>query len=630
MPPPSQSEETHKVLSRKQLVVLVRFKPGGFDTGAAEGMVGKITSPIEGALDAVEGAMASIPGLNMFIKEDKAAKSKSDDKYTYFKDYSGWDTVFKKMGDGLKEMDPENAIETFDFSSTDSDGRKKDAKDLFDKVKSKWSGWKKYSANIHFIGLGQGGNVVNECTDLIAKDDTFKSEKWCVKSIIYVATPLYEKEHQLNQDSLKGEGAVFGFGNFYDLTQRAIECFEPNEGLLKLITDSNKNTLSLPVGKVKLRMVQVLAILLSGLHLSAGDTSELGKFKQVLDEVKGMVSDILDLFKTLIKEGAGFVKLGDLPKFGSMADGLGAIPGQVVQELKDYLDALLDKAGSGAKAGSLSVSPADLAGLLNCLCPLFDAITNMLKILSYDSESGNDIAAQIIDKAGIKKVFAPGELNQANLPVDEEYAQKALEAAQKDDPDMAGAIFSKVADHLKDATSGSSDVSSMSSDQKIALSEAITCMTLPMLPTKRDFYAKLLNALPINLAELTKSFTADKLTAAAAGPLAALGIKFPDKLTASVAATDAELTRIKGYFDKNNFKMLPHIDTLYLMYNSHNIMLKKMYGPIANTLDKQTGYLNYMKAKGYDNNPADNKYTQGTKEEKDKAMPTTELEKKEG
>ncbi len=629
MPPPSQSEETHKVLSRKQLVVLVRFKPGGYDTGAAEGMVGKISNPIEDAIGAVEDAMASIPGLNMFIKEDKAAKSKSDDKYTYFKDYSGWDNVFKKMGDGLKEMDPENAIDTFEFSSTDSDGRKKDAKDLYDKVKDKFSAWKKYTANIHFIGLGQGGNVVNECTDLLAKDDTFKSEKWCVKSVIYVATPLYEKEHLLNQDSLKGEGAAFGFGNFYDLSQKAIHYFEPNEDLLKLIADSNKSVLSLPVGKVKLRMIQVLAILLSGLHLSAGDTSELGKFKQVLDEVKGMVSDILDLFKTLIKEGTSFVKLGDLPKFSSMADGLGQIPGQVVSELKDYLDALLNKAKSGAMAGSLSVSPADLAGLLNCLCPLFDAITNMLKVLSYDSDSGGEIATQIIDKAGIKKVYAPGELNQTNLPVDEDYAQKALEAAQKDDPDMAGAIFSKVADHLKNATSGGSDVSSMSDDQKVALAEAITCMTLPMLPTKRDFYTKLLNALPFNLAEFTKSFTADKLTAAAAGPLAALGIKFPDKLTASVAGTDGEISRIRGYVDKSSFKMLPNIDTLYLMYNSHNIMLKKMYGPIANCVDTQTGYLNYMKAKGYDNKPNDNTYTQANKEEKDKAMPTTELEKKE-
>ena len=57
-------------------------------------------------------------------------------------------------------MNDESDVEKFEFNSTDMDGRKKDAKKLNDKILSKMSGWKKYAASIHFIGLGQGGNVV--------------------------------------------------------------------------------------------------------------------------------------------------------------------------------------------------------------------------------------------------------------------------------------------------------------------------------------------------------------------------------------------------------------------------------------------------------------------------------------
>jgi hypothetical protein len=71
------------------------------------------------------------------------------------------------------------------------------------------------------------------------------------------------------------------------------------------------------------------------------------------------------------------------------------------------------------------------------------------------------------------------------------------------------------------------------------------------------------------------------------------------------------------------------IDSLYLIYNAHNIALKKSYGPIVQCIDQQTGYLNYMKAKGYDNECTleENKYKQGTKNEKENAIPTTEVKK---
>ena len=626
-----QSEETHQQINARQLVVMVRFKPGGgLDTGGASGLMGGITNPIEGAVSALESAAASIPGLNMFLTEEKKETS-SEKEYNYFKDYSDWDKLLDKIKDGIKEMNEESDIEKFEFSSTDADGRKNDAKELNEKIKSKMSSWKKYTSFVHFIGLGQGGNVANECTDLLAKDDTFKSEKWSVKSVVYVAAPQYKNVHVLNKESFKGKGASFAFGNLYDLTQGAIEYFDDNEKLLTLIKDSNKNALSLAVGKVKLRLVSILAIILGGLHISAGPDAlkDLDKIDQIKDEIKGLIDDILGFLKKLIDEGTSFVKLDEIPDFKNISSGYDAIPDKCVGELKTVIDDIKNKAIDGAKNTNLSLGPSDLAGVLNCLCPLFDAISGSLGVLKPKTKGGEDLAKQIIDQAGVKKVFAPSKETPTYLPIDKDYIDKAVEAAKNNDPDMAGGLISKVHELITKATEKTNEVKDMNAAQKQYLAEAISCLTLPMLPTKKDFYTKLVNLIPFDLEKLTKEYTGGNLMGAAGSPLESIGIKFPDKLNQSVANADAEMSRIKGYFNKNNFKMMEKIDSLYLIYNAHNITLKKSFGQIHQCIDEQTGYANYMKAKGFDNvcTLEENKYNQGSKTEKENAIPTSEVKK---
>ena len=75
--------------------------------------------------------------------------------------------------------------------------------------------------------------------------------------------------------------------------------------------------------------------------------------------------------------------------------------------------------------------------------------------------------------------------------------------------------------------------------------------------------------------------------------------------------------------------MTDKIESLYLIYNAHNLALKNSFVPIHQCIDQQTGFLNYMKAKGYDNicTLDENKYNQGSKTEKENAMPTTEVKK---
>jgi hypothetical protein len=627
-PPGAQADNTYQSNKIKQLIVMVRYKPAppaaGFDTAGASSILDGVTGAVQGAASAAENAAASIPGLNMFIKEEKT-DSTSEKEYTYYKDYSGWDSVFSKIESGLKEMNSESQTDKFEFSSTNADGRKNDAKELLNKVKSKISGWSKYSANIHFIGIGQGGNVVNECTDLLAKDSQFSSEKWLVKSVIYVGTPLYKNLHLINKEALKKQGGTFSFSNVYDLTQNAIECFDGNEKLLKLIEDSNKNTLSLATGKVKLRLVQLLAIVLSGMNISVNDTSQLNKFDKIKDEAKGMVEDVLDIVKRLTSEGASFAKLGDLPEFSKITNGYSDIPNKVSARLGAFIDDFTNKVKNQAKSANMSLSPADLAGVLNCLCPLFEAISSSMSIFKYESKTSADLARQIIESAGITKVYPVTDQLGETLPVDESYTNKVVQTVQAGKPDKTVVFIKTIREAIAKAAEGQNDANNMNSDQKTLLAEAIMCMVQPMLASKKKLYRKLLEFIPLDVNKLTESISADKLMAIPGGMLQQLNIIFPQDLKTSMANTDGQIKRITKYFDKNEFDTQE--DSMYFIYNSHNLILKKMYGPIANCIDKQTGYLSYMKSKGYDNDfsLSDNNYKQGSKQEKTNVMPAREV-----
>lgn len=625
-PAGAQEENTFQTNAIKQLVVLVRYKPapaGGFDTSAATGMLSGVTGAIDNAVNAVEGAMASIPGLNLFIKEEKK-ESTSEKEYTYFKDYSDWDNAMNKVKKSLHEMNGESKTDTFEFSSTDYEGRKRDANELFQKIKITLSEWKDYTAYIHFIGLEQGGNVANECTALLANDSEFASQKWLVKSVTYIATPPYKSIHLLNKAALKNKGNTQAFGTRYDLSHNAISSFDKNEDLIKLIIDANKNLLTLATGKVKLRVIQVLSILLSGLHLSGNDTSELDKFGKIKDEIQGLVEDMIDLVKQVVEEGTCFVKLGDIPEFSKIANGYGNIPSEAGQQFEKFLKKLTDDIGKMAKSANVSLSPKDLAGVLNCLCPLFDKLADSISIFKYNSPASEALSLQILDQAKLSKAFALKTDNYTELAVDEKYAQKT-DAAAKEKKPVDGAAFIKTAQSLINKSCDTQqEVNSMSKEQKIALAEVISCLVQPMLPTKKAIYAKLLNMLPFSIDKI-KEYTADKMMAIPGGLLQKLNIDFPDELKASIARLDKEIERVERFFDKKEFGA--EDDTLYFIFNQHNLVLKKMYGPVANYIDTQTGYAQYMTARGYENSVTlnEHKYTEGKTEPKENVMPAKEL-----
>lgn len=636
----NSSNQAFQIKEIRQLVVLIRYKPqpvgGGFDTGAAAGMLSGVTGKLDAIAGAVEGAMASIPGLDLFVKEEKNNPFPADKDYTYFDDYSAWDQELDTIKGRIQELNEHSRSEKFEFSSTDIKDIASNGEKLFSKLDELLSEWKKYTAWVHLIGIGPCSGILGACSKKMAESAKFTTEKWTLKSVLFYGCGAAGAEWTINKKALKGEGTVLSLANPADLTAGVLHYFGKNQKLIDLIKDGNKNTLSLATGKVKMRLIQIMAILLSGLNISAGDTSELDKFKQIKDDVVGMVEDLIGFIKSLIDEGTSYISLPDLPDFSQLSQGLDQIPTQVKNQFDDFLnkedkehpeeDGLLVKLKKGAQSTNLSVGPSDLAGVLNCLCPLFDHIQKSLAIFSIKDKHTEHLATQILEKAGIENVLSPAGIGTQAIHTDPDYLKAMQQAAINGQPDTATLLVQRAQDLLRTATKKTNQVQQMQVEEKRALAEAIGLMTLPMLPSKIRFYKKLLDIIPFNLNELTKDYTMSQLGGMASEQTSKIGIQFPAKLTASMAAADAEVKRIKTYFDKNAFALAEHRDTMYLIYNVHNLTLKKPHGELLKCIDQQTGYMSWMQNKGYDYT-GDYKYVQsGQTPVQEKAMPATEIE----
>lgn len=648
-----QTEQKFEVNEKKQMLVLVRYKPA--DAMAADDMLGGVTSKVQGVVDTVENVANSIPGLSLFFKEEKEPEKKVDKEYTFFKDYKDWDSYMKKMKDELpNKLNPDNKTLVFDFDSEDASGRESEGKKLSTQIKSQVSAWKGYTSVFHFVGLEQGGNVANEAIKELIKENDFK-EKWKIASVIYVSTPLYKHQHLFDQKAA-GNPTIYSFGNVFDLTHQAIQYLEPNKDLLKMIAESNANTLSVFTGKIKAQLVATLGRLLSikGFGTSHDNEGNIDKLTQCKDDVEGLTKELVNAIKSLADAVPGIVKPPDLPKFDQMLKGFDNIPGKSVKRLEGFIDELKNV----REGTSLDTSRINLSKVFNFLCPLVDQLTESLKIFSFDSETANQMTEKILEKSGVKKILSPATSSAKTLPVDP-YFEKVAEMAKEADKKSAAAkdageqepeksaekilydqsilMISKAKSNIMEVASKSDvEISNASNTDKAKIAEAIAALTLPMMPNKGKFYGAILQYIPTGgLNSFLSKLTSD----AAFSPLKTVmsnlkgnfdfdpGTPEEPGLKTSLQNFDKELKRITGFFDKNNYPVHKDANSLYFIYNSHNIILKKPWGEILNTIDRATGYLDVMKAQGYNNivNLEDNKY-QGGGAQKENVQPAKAVE----
>lgn len=630
-----QTQRDFQINEKKQMLVLVRYKPAA--AMGADSMIGGIAGKVQSVADKVQDAANSIPGLNLFFKEEKEPEKKCDKEYNYYQDYSGWDQYMKKMKEELvNKLNNDNETLVFDFDADDAEGRQKEGKKLLNEIKAKVSAWKNYTACFHFVGIGQGGNVANECIRELIKESDFK-EKWWVQSVIYVGTPLYKNRHAfIEADAFRGKGKAYSFGNAYDLTQQSIAYFEPHDQLLKVIAESNANLLSVFTGKIKAQLVATLGRLLSikGFGTDHDNEGNINKLTQCKDDIRGLVEECINAVKAIMDAFPGLVKPPDLPRFDQMLNGFDSVPGKSVKRLEKFIDEL-KKVREGT---SLDTSRIGLGKLFNFLCPLVDQLTGILKLFAFGSETSNQLFNKIMEKAEVKKVLQPASLATKTLPVDP-YIEKAAEMAEKAKEqeraaqerqagndashmvpksadiyqyDQATTMISTCKSNIALATKGGDlEINeSLSAEAKAKIGTAIAAMLLPMMPSKKKFYGTLLSYIPLDgITGFLKKLTADAAMAPLKNVLGNVkaGFDFDEGtdeepgLKKSLRNFDKELDRIKGFLNKNDYPVHKDANSLYFIYNAHNLMLKKPYGFILNTIDKETGYFDYMQNAGYTN-----------------------------
>jgi hypothetical protein len=649
--PGAQTEMKFESNNLKQMLVLVRYKPAGI--AEADSMLGGVAGSVQGAVNKVEDMASAIPGLSLFFKEEKEPEKKCDKEFNYFKEDKDWDSYIKKMKDDFpNRLNSENQVVSFEYDATDAKGREQEGKKLAAKIKSAISGWKDYGAAFHFIGVGQGGNVANECIGELIRESDFK-KKWKIGSVVYVGTPLYRNQHVIDLKAA-GNPTIHSYGNHFDLTQQVIEYFEPSGKLLTMIAESNSNPLSVFTGKLKAQLVATLGRLLSikGFGTGYDNKGNVDKLAQCRDDVESLVSECVKAVKTIIEAVPGIVKMNELPQFGKMVQDYDKIPGECADRLKK-LEHMFDDIAQGSGLNrDLNTSRIGINKILNIFCPLFDHVSASLKILSFDHTDALSLMDQVLDKAGIKKVLAPAEQKSAFLPVDpyiEKVAEMAKDAEKKKETDQkpgndaeksgeevlydqSVSMILKARGSIEAATDKQDlDISKASKEQKLKISEAITSMILPMVPGKGKFYAQILNYIPTGgLNDFLSKVTADSAMAPLAKLIGSIGYDFDEELKTSIANLDNELTRIKGFFRKSNFPVHKDANSLYFIYNSHNLFLKKPWGDILNTVDQETGFLDAMKSQGFENvvNLEQNEY-RGNGMQKDNIQPARAAKKAE-
>lgn len=607
----AHGKDTHQQSDERQIVVIARFKPAESvfsqsGMASASGLIGSVTGAAEKAVSAVESVMASIPGIQMFIKEDKKDSS-SEKAYKY--DYSEWNSKTPGIDKNIKKIFSENEVApVFEFDAVDIDGRKEAAKKLYnEKLKSSLSKWSKYKVRIHLVGIGQGGNVMNELTQLLSKDSQYNSEDWFVKSVFYVSTPVYSDFHKLDEECLKSQGEVIHFNSSLDLTQRVIAYFSPAEDFLKFIENCNSNTLSLAVGKIKLTIVKILSLFLGNTSIGPGNTGGLDKFGQIKPEIENLVNQMTGMVKQIASEISSFIDPGKLPEFGEALNGLDDIPKQSMDAFGTFISNLGDtikNQGKSIVSGGGSLGPQNLMGVFNCLCPLLEQITKAISVLDYESPATVALANQMIENAGITELYGKGQTegNSVELnSVSAEYQKERLKIYKDEGKiDKINKLIDDASELLLDIKNGKEDIKALNNEKKIQLAGALYSIIQPMLISKKRVLEELQKWIAkLDIEALLKDISANKLLGMANPLLDKLQLKFDKPLNDSIGHADSQLNRLKDFFKPHEYDL--HKDTLFYIYNIHNTVVNSFFDDIQYNLDKQTGFIEYMHNRGSEN-----------------------------
>jgi len=258
----------------------------------------------------------------------------------------------------------------------------------------------------HLIGHSHGGNVINEITRRMAKNSEW-SEKWKVKTIVYLSTPFCQELHQVNTAKFHENCKVVNVFNKYDLTQRMIANFSLKPfPELKTILDEKTEELINHIKKFDVSVLRALREEPSKFDILVKATLHILSFKLVPVELdwfmkapagKKLYTECGKLFSHIVRlldEVQRIVKLLNTEVELKLAKGLkGKVPSQR-QIISDALrDRLLGELSAIQKGLAQTIEAfgkrmaQDKYPMLGFFDDINDFITPIVDLLSINSEN---------------------------------------------------------------------------------------------------------------------------------------------------------------------------------------------------------------------------------------------------
>lgn len=677
---PTQSTKNFQAADIRKFLVVVRYKPAPAPSSDL-GFIDEASNAVDTVKKDVNKAVSGIPGLKMFIKEEKK-ESTSEKEYAY--NYSEWDTWIKKTDSNLKELYKGSKAELFEFSATDFEDRKKEGEALFNKINDMLSSCQKYQAQLFFVGIGQGGNVVNECLHLLASDATFNSEKWHVQNVVYVATPLYKEHHLQNLTPLKSKGQVLSVTNSFDLTHRLVDYIHGKDSLLKCIAEVNKSLLTFHVGMIQMEIMNliqgVVRVIKDFMDLHVGSGTKKGqslddKINRAKDELTAQedalsacIKSLLNVKDPILEDLQAMLDTKSLKQFEEAFRGFEQIPqataaafiSDVTKKASEIANRAAKKAsdevtyqaqrvideninshtGGGSSAQRKKEEKIfevkDLAILFHCLHVPLQTILLALRKIGANTPAGDEVAIALIKRTGVTEFYMPHAPGGSNIDISRQdpYNKKMIERYQNEEKiDKVKQFINTISDNL--VTVASQKVTNLAADlskdkkaheAQIKAADMLSTLIRPMLTSKERVMGEILSWLKEK--DLTKLLDDDFFSKIGLKPLELFSNgDFKNELKwyeDDIKLIEGELNRLKDFFNRIHYDLMD--DTLYFIYNSHNLVIQHPALELLNTMDKNMGIYEHKLSKGMlCSYPDGNDYNAKGEKEKEHVKPVEAL-----
>lgn len=596
--------------NKRQFVIVVRYKPS--PKGMAAGsMVDKVAGAVKNVTDKIDAITAHIPGV---LQEQTNKTEPLDEGFNYHESYpKHWDKWLKETENTLKEISDKNEYLLFEFDSYDN--LDMHVSRLEAMVKATISGWRQDLYGIHFVGLGQGGNIA---ADTAMKIKNSLGEYGKIESVLNVGTALSGDDDK--KDFLNSLPNVAVYKNPFDLSSNAILYAKNSDKLIDTIRLSNQSPVKYMYSTLVIKITKILTQLLNGLTI--GTAAGLDPLKSLVEslksDIKSIIEDIFGFVKHLITSFKEFLKL---PKIDQTLDKVFGNPSGVasdsVDRLSQFVKSFKDLFESKDKIG-LDTEHLKLEKLFNFLVPPVLLVNDALNAITVDLENkepANHLKEFTAEGAFVKPITAFDKPIATKDP----YQQVIIEGAKKEEYDQLTSLIASTRQEIETlsqtADNGKREEIGMALSRKLML---------PMIAGKTELLGKVLAKLPSlgNNPSLSKIQT-DTITK----PLVSLMQKirsdfdFDDTdngndkelgLKKALGRVDKSIGDIKKILAPDYFKVDKKYNSLHFIYNSHNISLAEMPKELRKTLDQATNIYAYKLGKGFEYSELDGNYKPGS------------------